>query len=189
MKFAPTLRLETKNLRIRPFVSEDLIDFYEYASTPGLGEMAGWAHHQSINKTKIILSMFINAGNVLALVDKKSDKVIGSLGLHAAQFNDDQEFANKKIAEIGYVLAKGYWGRGLMPEAVNALLEYLFMGCDYDVIACAHFTQNDQSRRVIEKVGFTYHSDDTYFAKELDKNFPERKYIINKETFISKHKK
>ena len=41
--------IETERLILRPFREEDLGDFYEYASVEGVGEMAGWKHHESID--------------------------------------------------------------------------------------------------------------------------------------------
>ena len=38
--------LETERLILRPWKLEDLEDFYEYASVDGVGEMAGWPHHE-----------------------------------------------------------------------------------------------------------------------------------------------
>ena len=58
--------------------------------------------------------------------------------------------------EIGYVLSKDYWGQGLMPEAVKAVINYCFetAGCDYLLCSCS--PQNIQSARVIEKCGFRF---------------------------------
>ncbi len=39
--------LEADRLLLRPFKGTDLSDFYEYASVDGVGEMAGWTHHES----------------------------------------------------------------------------------------------------------------------------------------------
>ena len=61
--------------------------------------------------------------------------------------------------ELGYVLSKEHWGKGLMPEAVKAVIDYCFSILRYDFLLCAHFSRNDQSRRVIEKSGFAYVKD------------------------------
>lgn len=49
-------KLETKRLILRPFQASDLDDFYNYASIEGVGEMAGWKHHQNKDETKEILN-------------------------------------------------------------------------------------------------------------------------------------
>ena len=38
--------LETPRLTLRPWRESDLSYLYEYASVPGVGEMAGWPHHE-----------------------------------------------------------------------------------------------------------------------------------------------
>ena len=43
--------IETERLILRPFTQADLGDFYEYASVEGVGEMAGWKHHESIDES------------------------------------------------------------------------------------------------------------------------------------------
>ena len=42
--------IETNRLLLRSFKQSDLKDFYEYASIEGVGEMAGWPHHKSIEE-------------------------------------------------------------------------------------------------------------------------------------------
>lgn len=64
------------------------------------------------------------------------------------------EYDEKLGREIGYVLSKDYWGMGLMPEAVKAVIKYLFEDVKLDFIICNHYTDNDQSKRVKEKCGF-----------------------------------
>ena len=43
-----------------------------------------------------------------------------------------------------------------MPEAVRAVIRWLFDDVKLDFIIVAHFTRNARSRRVIEKCGFHY---------------------------------
>ena len=149
------VRIETERLLLRPWKETDLADFYEYASVPGVGEKAGWNHHQSLDESRKILGFFINGKKTLALELKENGKVIGSLGLEPR----DEEAglpAELQGREIGYVLSKNYWGRGLMPEAVNAVIHYCFDVLDFDYLTCGHFDHNDRSRRVVEKSGFTF---------------------------------
>ena len=48
---------------------------------------------------------------------------------------------------------------GLMPEAVKEVLQWAFETEKWDFALCGHFLENSQSRRVIEKSGFTYYKD------------------------------
>lgn len=149
------LTIETDRLILRPFCKADLDDLYEYASVPGVGEMAGWNHHESKEKSKEILDIFINEDKVFAIVFKESGKVIGSLGVEKYGLEDRlTEFDGYHGREIGYVLSKVYWGKGIMTEAVSAVIDYLFNVLNLDFLTCGYYDFNSQSRRVQEKCGF-----------------------------------
>ena len=146
--------LTTDRLTLRPWRDSDLSDFYEYASVDGVGQMAGWNPHKDMDESQRILSHFMEGKHVFAL--EYHGKVIGSLGVE--KYNEDYypELAALQGREIGYVLSKSYWGHGLMPEAVKAVIDWLFSEIKLDFIIVGHFDWNNQSRRVIEKCGFTY---------------------------------
>ena len=147
--------LETQRLILREFKENDLTDFYEYASVDGVGEMAGWSHHENIETTKEILNSFIKDNKVFAIVYKENNKVIGSLGVEKYGMEEKlDEFKDLYGRSIGYVLSKNYWGKGLMKEAVKCVINYLFDECNLDFIICGYYLFNNQSKRVQEKCGF-----------------------------------
>lgn len=166
--------LETPRLLLRPWKEADLQDFYEYASVDGVGQMAGWAPHKSLEESRSILKLFVEGKKTFAVVDRKTQKVIGSIGL-------EERDAPGKLPghgrELGYVLAKPYWGQGRMPEAVKEVILYCFAVLHWDWLTCAHFVSNDQSRRVIEKCGFTYLSD-ILFETRIGTVEPTKEYIL-----------
>lgn len=148
-------QIETERLVLRAFKESDLSDFYEYASVEGVGEMAGWRHHESLDKTAEILDSFINEDKTFAICLKENNKVIGSLGIEKYGLEDKlTEFDGYCGRELGFVLSKDYWGMGIMPEAVNAVINYLFLELDYDFLLCGYYNFNEQSKRVQEKCGF-----------------------------------
>lgn len=148
-------RIETERLILRPFKESDLADFYEYASVDGVGERAGWKHHKSIDESREILARFIEGDKTFAICLKESNKVIGSLGVEKYGAEDKlTEFDGYRGREIGFVLSKDYWGRGFMPEAVKAVMDYLFEELDFDFLLCGYYNFNEQSKKVQEKCGF-----------------------------------
>ena len=146
--------LTTDRLILRPWRETDLEDFYEYARVDGVGQMAGWNPHGSIAESRDILSRFIAGKKVFAL--EHQGKAIGSLGVEEYKEKNYPELDALQGREIGYVLSKEYWGQGLMPEAVKAVITWLFEEEKLDFIMVGHFDWNSQSRRVIEKCGFRY---------------------------------
>ncbi len=149
------IQIETDRLLLRAFKQSDLDDFYEYASVKGVGEMAGWHHHQSKEESQKILDSFISSDKTFAIVLKENNKLIGSLGIEEyGMENKLTEFNDYKGREIGYVLSRDYWGKGIMPEAVKAIIDYLFNVLDLDFLICGYYLFNSQSKRVQEKCGF-----------------------------------
>ena len=148
--------LETNRLIIRAWKKEDLEDFFEYAKVDGVGQMAGWDPHTSIQESDKILDMFINEKKTFALELKENHKVIGSLGLEEISLSLNEKYNNFVGREVGYVLSKEYWGKGLMPEAVKRVIKFCFEDEKYDYLMCSHSVTNSQSKRVIEKCGFHF---------------------------------
>ena len=146
--------IKTERLILRPWKQSDLQDLYEYAKVDGVGQMAGWLPHKSIEESRQIVDMFIAEKKTFAL--EYNGKVIGSLGIEEYSEKELPEYSDKLGREIGYVLSKDYWGMGLMPEAVKAVINYLFEQVKVDFIACGHFVGNNQSMRVQEKCGFKH---------------------------------
>lgn len=149
------IRIGTDRLVLRPWTMEDLEDFYAYSSIDGLGQMAGWLPSKSMEESKVILELFIREKKTFAIELKENGKVIGSLGIEEPEPDPERE---KLGRELGFVLHKDFWGQGLMPEAVKAVIAYCFDALHYDFLTCSHFDWNHRSRRVIEKCGFRYFS-------------------------------
>lgn len=176
------IRIETERLILRPWQETDVEDFYEYARVDGVGQRCGWLPHKNLEESAAILSLFIQEKKTLALEVKETGKVIGSIGLEAR--DADLGIAPQlQGREIGYVLNKDYWGRGLMPEAVKAVIDYCFKELDFDWLTCGHFIWNDQSRRVVEKCDFRYIKDvihQTRFGTEE----PTKLYLLENDNKI-----
>ena len=162
--------LETDRLILREWNEADLADLFEYAKVDGVGQMAGWNPHTSIQESKAILEMFIKGKKTFALELKENHKVIGSLGLETLSLSLSDEYENLVGREIGYVLSKDYWGKGLMPEAVNRVIKFCFEKENYDYLMCSHSVINSQSKRVIEKSGFRFIKENTRITRNGDEH-------------------
>ena len=68
-----TIRIETDRLILRPWRESDLQDLYEYAKVDGVGQMAGWLPHESIEVSKQILGFFIRDKKTFALELKENE--------------------------------------------------------------------------------------------------------------------
>lgn len=169
-------KLETDRLILRSFEMSDLEDFFGYASIEGVGVMAGWPKHEDIEFSEKILKQFVEVDDTYAIVEKGSNKVIGSVGVHRRL--NDENYDSEEQREIGYVLSKDYWGKGLMTEAVTEVIRYIIEETDIKVIYCKHADYNAQSARVIEKCEFELVGNTVIDAPLLDKKFEGKVYRI-----------
>lgn len=145
------ITLKTQRLILRPWEERDLADFHEYAKVDGVGQMAGWIPHSSMEESKMILDKFIEGKKTFAI--ELAGKVIGSVGVEQYNEANFPELQEKQGRAIGYVLSKDYWGRGIMPEAVQAVIQWLFKEAGLDFVLISHYEWNHQSKRVIQKCG------------------------------------
>lgn len=168
--------LSTKRLTLRPWHASDLNDFHEYASVDGVGQMAGWLPHRSLDESREILDMFIREKKTFAL--EFHGKAIGSIGIERYDEAAFPELSAMTGREIGYVLSRAYWGQGLMPEAVQRVIRFLFEDLRLDFLLVGHFDWNRQSARVIEKCGFRYIKTVKY-ATQYGTNENSKEYILH----------
>ena len=78
------------------------------------------------------------------------DRCIGSIGAFR------QGNIHGRTAELGYYLAEGYWGQGLMTQAIGQLCRWVFANTDILRIYAEPFSYNTGSCRALEKAGFHY---------------------------------
>ena len=91
--------IETKRLILRSFKQTDLEDFYEYASVEGVGEMAGWKHHENIAESQSIMNSFISEDKVFAICLKKNKLYCNSALPLRRSFIAKNQFSTSKNAK------------------------------------------------------------------------------------------
>lgn len=172
--------LEGDRIRLRPFKKDDLEDFYLYAKTPGLGESAGWFHHESIEDSKKILDKFIRDKNILAI--EKDGQVIGSIGIHPYDEDFFEDLNDKRAVEIGFVLSQDYHRQHFMTESLELVLDYLFNDIDLDAVVGGHFRGNFKSKNLHKKFNYKYFS--SHLVKtNMGTMEVTHEYILSKEDY------
>lgn len=172
--------IEGDRIRLRPFKKDDLEDFYLYAKTPGLGESAGWFHHESIEDSKKILDKFIRDKNILAI--EKDGQVIGSIGIHPYDEDFFEDLNDKRAVEIGFVLSEDYHRQHFMTESLELVLDYLFNDIDLDAVVGGHFRGNFKSKNLHKKFNYKYFS--SHLVKtNMGTMEVTHEYILSKEDY------
>jgi len=150
------MMIETERLVLRPWREEDAAALFRYAQDPDVGPAAGWPPHTSVENSREIIRTVFAAPETYAVVLKGTDEPVGCCGIMRANSMNSAVMESDE-AEIGYWIGKPFWGRGLIPEAVRALLSRCFTELSVSAVWCAYYDGNHKSRRVCEKCGFVYH--------------------------------
>jgi ribosomal-protein-alanine N-acetyltransferase len=147
-------KIETPRLFLRKYVVEDINDYFEYMSQPEVCNTLGFQPFTDKGVALKRLETETLRDN-FAIVYKENNKVIGHVSVFdvKAERYVGIEYA-KNAKEIGFLLSKDYWGRGIMPEAVSAVVDYIFSQTPCEEIIIGHKVGNKQSERVQDKIGF-----------------------------------
>ena len=147
-----TRKIETERLILRRFVMEDAEDMYNnWASDPEVTKYLTWPTHRSSEVTKMILTDWVsryqdNHYFNWAIEYKETGKVIGNISV--VKFNEAIS-----SADIGYCMSRSLWGKGIMPEALTAVIDYLLKEVGLNRVAACHAVENPKSGRVMDKAG------------------------------------
>lgn len=104
-----------------------------------------------------------------AVVEKQSGEFIGWCGLWRLKETGE--------TEVGYAIAKEFWGKGFASEAARAFLEYGFERLNVEKIVAVAFMENKASHRVMEKIGMRFDYIGEFYGRDMVH------YSITKEKF------
>jgi len=142
--------IETERLRFRQPVPQDAeAIFGAYAQDPEVCRFMVWVPHKSVESTtqfivSCIRSWQTSTAFAYILTSKADGEVLGMLEVRPTQHR----------ANIGYVLARAHWGRGLMPEAIRAVAALALSALGFFRMEATCDIENIASARALEKSGF-----------------------------------
>lgn len=143
--------LRSARLNLRKPIPEDARAIFEtWAQDPEVTRFMTWLPHENIDVTRAVLRRMIDAWDHGArfpyvIFEGASDQAAGMIEIRAEGHR----------AEIGYVLARSHWGRGLMTEAASTLRDWAFSQPEIYRLYATTSVDNVRSQRVLEKIGMT----------------------------------
>ena len=150
---APAQPIESERLLVRLVAASDLPALFDVNSSDEVTALLPYARWQSMADAEAWLRRMegIQATGLalqFVVIDKSSGLAIGTCLL----FRYEEGSAR---AELGYALGRSHWGRGLMQEALTALV-----GCAFGAMALRRLeaevdTRNAPSARLLARLGFT----------------------------------
>ena len=155
MEHKGTCTIETKRLVLRRFVPEDAQAMYDnWASDPEVTKYLTWPAHQSVEVSRWVLGDWCAQYDKpdyyqWAIVPKELGQPIGSI---AVVHHDDRT----AMAHVGYAMGRKWWHQGIMTEAMQAVMDYLFDEVGMRRIESRHDPRNPHSGGVMKKCGMKY---------------------------------
>ncbi len=147
-----TQALETTRLLLRRAQENDAeAMFHNWCSDPEVSKYLTWPTHETVDVTKAVLGTWIDGYQSpdyyqWMIVPKDLGQPIGTISV----VHRRDKIAS---AEIGYCIGKSWWHQGITPEALGAVIDYLFDIVGMNRIEACHDVNNPNSGRVMEKCG------------------------------------
>ena len=143
--------IEAKRVRLRPPAASDAeVIFSAYAQDPLVCRFLVWQPHKSIASTRAFIASCIEAWQL----DTRRPYVITEEPSSAAVGMIEARLQSSTV-DLGYVLARSHWGRGLMAEAIAALAKASLAVPRFFRVQAFCDVENSQSQRALEQAGLT----------------------------------
>lgn len=169
----PTIR--TDRLWLRAFARTDAADVFAYASNPNVARFTTWRPHGSLADSEAFLDMVLSAAaddHTWAICPVDETRVIGAIDL--SRHGD--------TADVHYVLAEPEWNRGLMSEAVRAVLAWaLDQWPEVQRIVSRAVAENAASLRVMARCGLEFQRVCEAKWPKLETPVRQHEYAANRE--------
>ena len=139
-------------LTLREMTEADVPAWFERASDPESSALSGDPIPESIEICYGWLEThrrnFTERTSIRwAIVPDGTDRSIGSIGISNIS-------TDGRVAEIGAVIARSYWNRGIVTRATGCVVEYSMVRLGLEEIRAETLCTNLAAIRVLERLGF-----------------------------------
>lgn len=146
--------LNTKRLYLRQMEISDSPSLFKIWSDPDVTKFMNISSFTHESQAKEMIELFEelaqnNKAIRFSMIELNSNELIGTCGFNFI------DFENAK-AEIGYDIAKAFWGKGYAAEGIIALLHYAFETLELNRIEAKVEPANVNSIKVLQKLNFTF---------------------------------
>jgi len=163
----PPEKIELNQLRLRRPKVSDAVAIFEYGSDPIVAHYADWPVRTTLESLVESLQQRdarwgSSSEFTWVITSLMEDQAIGGLSCEI----------NVESAEIGFLLNRKYWGRGIALEAAAWVVDWLLSHSDVSKVIATCDTENSRSIRVLDKLGFAL-EETLYRAVERPQISPE----------------
>jgi ribosomal-protein-alanine N-acetyltransferase len=156
MKHLGTKIIETERLILRRCAVEDAEFMYrDWASDPEVTKYLTWPVHGSADISRMVIDSWIadyekeDTYQWMITLKDQPHSPIGSISVVSQN-------ADIRKAEIGYCIGKAWWHQGIVSEALQAVMDFLFDEVGMNRIEARYDSRNPHSGGVMKKCGMQY---------------------------------
>ncbi|MBX8799337.1 GNAT family N-acetyltransferase [Ochrobactrum sp. MR28] len=185
--------IETPRLLLRNWQEDDRAFFHEINSDPEVMEFFPALRSREESDAlmdRIVAMINDDSFGFYALQEKNTGDVVGFTGLMRT---DLEPFMPKGVLEIGWRLARRYWGKGYVTEAALASLAYAFNERGQDEVVSFAVHNNHRSTSVMQRIGMVNDPKRDFDHPKVPDSHPQLKrhvlYTISKQQWLNQHGK
>jgi len=171
--FEEKQKFETERLLLVPSVEDNFDDYKKMFTNEQIMKFSRFSHKRSeeelLENFKLVMQS-VQQKHVFAwrIIPKSDDSDIGRINIASIA-----RYSSR--VDIGYVLLPEYWGQGIMMEAAQRIIDYLFKTINIHKICATTNNENIRSKKLLEKLGFqlegilrqhTFYPDDGIYVDE-----------------------
>lgn len=163
--------IQTSRLFLLPLDVCDAPEAFKWCGDPEVTKFMSYSTYASVEEEEQWIRE--SGHDCFGFFLRDNGQLIGSGDVHP---NKDD------VCELGYNLAKAYWGKGYCTEASKAMLAYkVAQGATY--FECQHAVDNLRSGRVIQKCGFTNATESSYTCLDGVRTFKSYRYSLSVDSY------
>lgn len=151
----PGLVLHTDRLILRPFRADDIDGYAQMGADPEVMEFLS-ADGSLLSRADAWRQMAMFLGHwelrgfgTWAVEERATGALVGRIGLHYPEGWPDRE--------LGWTIARRFWGRGFATEGARAALDHAFFTLGWSHLVSLIHPQNFRSAKLAERLGYRIH--------------------------------
>lgn len=184
-----TIPIETERLRLRRLRAHDApAMFNNWARDPEVAQYVSWKEHADVEVSRAVIQKSVDSYACDYFYEwgielKEGGVLVGTIGLPRLE-------RDMTTAEVGYCIGKQYWNRGVVTEALAAVLDFCFAQVGFEHVTALHLAGNNASGRVMQKCGMRHTGrEEVTFPQKDDAAVMCEVYVIDRADWETTEKK
>ena len=163
--------IQTERLFLLPLEVSDAPEAFKWCGDPEVTKFMNYNTYTSVEQEEQWITE--SGHNCFGFFLRENGQLIGSGAVHT-----NRNGFNRGVYELGYNLAKAYWGKGYCTEASKAMLAHR-VAQGVTEFGCEHAVDNVRSGRVIQKCGFTNPVESSYTSFDGLRTYKSYRYTLH----------